>query len=248
MYNIILFSIVVSYSVLINSSFVFSFNKSNDFKIVNKKIEEKNKKRNYSINVNYPQIAGFKNKDAEKKFNEYVEYIVTKDVNAFKKDMNDWEGRAEMESTYEIADSIYYMSDDLISIRFDGFVYYSGAAHPLTFFYSLNYDLKNNSIIELSDIFQGEYLKQLSAICVEDLIRQQKEYLDNPDSSWILEGAGPKEENYKVFNFTKTYFLITFPVYQVASYAEGPKEVIINYGKLLPYIKTDGSLGRLVNE
>ena len=72
--------------------------------------------------------------------------------------------------------------------------------------------------------------------------------MDNPDSTWIKEGAGLNEENFKIFNFTKTNFLILFPVYQVASYAEGPKEVVVNYGKLLPYIRTDGCLGPLVNE
>jgi hypothetical protein len=234
--------------VLINSSCVFSIDKSDGYKIVHKKIEEKNKKKNYSINVTYPQIEGFSNEGVEKKFNEHVKYIVTKEVDSFRTDMNDWEGRAEMESSYEIADTLYYYSDDLISISFGGFTYYSGSAHPMTFFFSINYDLKNNSVIELSGIFQGDYLKQLSAICVEDLTKQLKEYNDNPDSSWILEGAGPKEENFKVFNFTKTYFLITFPVYRVAPYAEGPKEVIINFSKLLSYIKTDGPLGQFVNE
>ncbi len=248
MKKINVFLILLMFSFIVNVSCASERAGIQDYKIKQKEIKEKNKNQNYTINVRYPQIEGYKNSDVEKKFNEYLEYIVNKEVNAFKKDMADWEGKPEMESSYEIMDTVYYMSDDLISVRFNGFTYYSASAHPMTFFFSLNYDLKNNSVIEFSDIFTGDYLTQLSILCIENLLKQQAEYIENPDSTWLKEGAGPKEENFKIFNFTKTYFLIMFPVYQVASYAEGPKEVVINYGKLLPYIKTDGCLGPLVNE
>ena len=64
------------------------------------------------------------------------------------------------------------------------------------------------------------------------------------DMTWIKAGAGPKKENYSVFNFTKDKFIVTFPAYQVASYAEGPKEVAIPRSMLTSLIKKDGPLGK----
>ena len=149
--NILL--ILLMFSFIINVSCASQKAGLQDYKIKQKEIKEENKEKNYSINVSYTQIEGYKNKDNEKKFNEYVEYIIKKEIDAFKKDMADWEGRPEMESSYEITDTVYYMSDDLISIRFNGFTYYSGSAHPMTFFFSINYDLKNYGLLEFSDIF-----------------------------------------------------------------------------------------------
>lgn len=91
-------------------------------------------------------------------------------------------------------------------------------------------------------------MKSISEYCINDLIRQKNEYTDNPDVSWIDKGASPYAGNYEIFNFTDSFLLITFPVYQVASYAEGPKEVNVPFIKLKDYINMNGPLGPLVNK
>jgi hypothetical protein len=156
--------------------------------------------------------------------------------------MKTWEAPKDFSSEFEIADSVWFRSDDVISIRFDGYEYYAGAAHPLTFFYSAVYDLKNNKPVKLSDMFMGNYLKVISDYCIEDLVKQKNEYSDNPDISWVQEGASPKDSNYTVFNITENSLLVTFPVYQVASYAEGPKEVYVPFSVLKEVINPQGPL------
>jgi hypothetical protein len=136
------------------------------------------------------------------------------------------------------------MTNDVISILLNGYTMFAGAAHPNTFFYSINYDLKNNKVIKLSSLFEGSYLKVISDYCINNLKKQAQEYAPEADMTWIKEGAGPKKENYTVFNFTKDAFVVTFPAYQVASYAEGPKEVAIPLSLLTSLIKKDGSLSK----
>jgi hypothetical protein len=233
--------------------FAFTAFSTEKYKVIKKETKEKNKKYNYELNVRYPKLENVSDPNSNNlytNFNNYVKDVVDKEVKNFKKDIKTWESpMKDMPSSYEIYDTIIFNDDDLISVRLDGYYFYSGSAHPGTFFLAVNYDLKNDKIIVLKDIFSGDYLKIISELCISEIIKQQKEYIeDYIDSSWVISGAGPVEENFKVFNFTKTYFQITFPAYQVASYAEGPKDVVINYGKLLKVIKTDGALGKLVNE
>ena len=128
-----------------------------------------------------------------------------------------------------------------------GTKYYSGAAHPTTFFSSVNYNLVDNEPVTFSSLFKDNYLGKISDYCIKDLIRQKNEYApDNNDVTWIKEGAGPKEDNFEVFNVTDSLLHITFPVYQVASYAEGPKEVDIPYKDIISIIDKKGLLGFVI--
>ena len=245
MNRIILFTLLLFSFLLFKIDFVVASEfTGND--LVTKTIKEESKKLKYSINVSYHQLKGYNDKAAEDSFNKYVNDLIKSAVDTFKTDMQDWEAPKGFTSEYEIVDTVFFNFENLISVRFDGYTYYAGAAHPTTFFYSVCYDLKKNSALNLSDMFTGNYLKTISEFCVNDLIRQKNEYTDNPDVSWIDEGAAPKEENYKVFNFTDNSLLITFPVYQVASYAEGPKEVNIPYTKIMDVIDKKGPLNYVI--
>lgn len=218
---------------------------SSDYEITHESIQDSSSKYNYNVSVRYPQIKGFADKKTENDFNRYVKEFVTAQVDTFKYEMISWENPGlDASSAYELADTIYYNTNDVISIRLDGYTYFVGAAHPNTFFYSINYDLKNNKPIKLSSLFEGNYMKVISDYCIKDLTKQIQEYEQNPDMRWIKEGAGPKKENYAVFNFTNKEFIVTFPAYQVASYAEGPKEVAIPLSILDDVIDKKGMLGK----
>ena len=228
---------------------LFTFFTANSFasnyKLVQKEIKETNKEFNYTISVVYHQMEGYKDYSVQEGFNKYIYDMVNKSVKDFKRDMKGWPAIDTFQSEFDVADTIFFQNDNVISIRFDGYEYYSGSAHPTTFFISANYNLTENEQIQFSDLFTGNYLKTISEYCVQDLIRQKNEYTDNPDISWIKSGAGPKLDNYEVFNILDSSLLVTFAVYQVASYAEGPKEVNIPYIQLDKVIDNDGPLSRI---
>lgn len=227
--------------------FIFHLSFSASYKLVNKDLKDENKTKNYSISVQYPEMQGYNDNFVQDDFNKYVYDLVKKSVDDFKKDMMDWESHVDFQSDFEIGNTIFIQNENIISFRFDGYQYYSGSAHPSTFFISINYSLKDKGIVSFPSLFKGDYLKLISDICIKDLIRQKNEYApDNNDVSWINQGAGPKDENFHVFNISDTTLHITFPVYQVASYAEGPKEVDIRLPKIVKLLNNDGALGYLV--
>ncbi|MGH2575824.1 MAG: DUF3298 domain-containing protein [Ignavibacteria bacterium] len=233
---------IILFFVLLLNQCSFS---ADDYKIVYKKIGEENNALNYSIAVRYPQIKDMKNKDIQKNFNDYVYTLISNEVDTFKASMRQWESSMNYGSEFAISDTIFFKSDSLISIRFNGYSYYSGAAHPNTFFISLNYDLKQSKVLSLSDMFSEGYLKKISDICVDELT---KRFEAGADLNWINEGAGPKEDNFKVFNLTEKRLLITFHAYQVAPYVAGPQEVEINYSKLTDIINPSGPLAKFIKQ
>lgn len=234
-----LFILFIIFSLIFAGRNIFC----SDYEITHVTIEDSSAKYNYTVKVQYPQIKGYANKQTENDFNKYVREFVTAYIDTFKNEMKTWENPGiDASSDYEIVDTIYYRTNDVISILLDGYTYFTGAAHPNTFFYSINYDLKNNKVIKLPSLFKDDYLKVISKYCINDLEKQMKDYSPDIDYRWIKDGAGPKKENYRVFNFTDKEFIVTFQAYQVAAYVAGPQEVVIPLSVLSDVIKSDGPL------
>ncbi len=215
-----------------------------------KSIIDTNRQKNYIIGISYTQIRGL-GTASEKGYNNLAETMMQAHADSFRVWMRDWESPPgfEQESFYEVGDTALYADSKLISTLFYEFSYFSGAAHPNNYNFSLSYDLVNNREIGLGDLFTGDYLRVLSRICIEEVSKNKAEYDPNfnaKDDDWLQSGAGPDEKNFKVFNITKENFRITFPTYQVASYAEGPHTVEIPYEKMKDIIKPDGLLGSFV--
>lgn len=243
---------------VINYFFIFAFvigfstvSLSQDYAIVKKEITKSAKKpKKYEITISYPQIKGL-NTESERGFNSLIKNRMTAEKDSFVTWMKDWDVTTHVEndgSYYEINDTVLFMNKNLISTHFYVNTYFESAAHPNNWSYSINYDLVKNKEIELKDIFAGGYVKFISDYCIKEITKQKREYdstLTQPDD-FTLEGAGPKEENFKVFNFTKEGFLITFPTYQVGAYVEGPQEVMMRYSDLKDFVKPGGALASFV--
>ena len=223
---------------------------SQNYIIEYKGIKKENKEKKYEISIGYSQIKGLNN-SSEEGYNNLLKTFAEAQADTFKVWMEDWESPPDFEqgSFYDLNDTVLYSDSRIISTLFYELDYFAGAAHPNNNNYSFNYDLEKNKEITLGDLFQGNYLKLLSEICIEEIAKSKAEYDPNfntTEDDWLNSGAGPEEKNFKMFNITKDVFLITFPTYQVASYAEGPQTVEIPYDLLTTIIKPDGPLGKFV--
>lgn len=214
--------------------------------IAGKQIKENNKKLQYEIDVEYPQITGSTNPAAEK-FNQQARSLVTKEVSSFKADMV--ERAAEVietttESDLGIGYTVAIARDDLISIDFGVGGYYRGAAHPNTHSRVLNFDLKNGKPLRLADLFKpnARYLQAISDYCIKDLQKQSKARENSLDDESIREGAGPDPKNYQSWTITKRGLGINFDAYQVGPYVAGPQFVLVPYAAIKDIIKPDGPL------
>jgi len=219
--------------------------------LVSKQIKENNKKLNYKIDVQYPQLTGGSNPNLEK-FNQAARGAVTKKVAAFKKDMapeqgeNTEETRPEdsMGSDLTISYTVALAQDDLVSIDFEVGTYSQGAAHPNSYSETLNFDLKNGKSLKLADLFKpgAKYLQAIANYCIADLKKQATAKGLTPEE--IDKGAAAKADNYQGWTLTKKGVGIEFDPYQVGPYAAGPQFVVVPYSNLKDIINPDGPVGQ----
>jgi len=222
-----------------------------DVDLVSKQIKENNKKLNYQIAVQYPQLSGGNNPNLEK-FNQAARGAVTKKVAAFKKDMAPEEGENTEETRPEdsmgsdltISYTVVLAQDDLVSIDFEVGTYSQGAAHPNSYSETLNFDLKNGKALKLADLFKpgAKYLQAIANYCIADLKKQAAEKGLSPEE--IDKGAAAKADNYLGWTITKKGLGIEFDPYQVGPYAAGPQSVIVPYSNLKDLINPDGPIGQ----
>ena len=218
--------------------------------IAGKQIKENNKKLQYEIEVEYPQITGSSNPAVEK-FNQQAKAIVMDEVRVFRSAMAedaDEEIQTTTGSDLGMGYTVAIARDDLISIDFGVGGYYRGAAHPNTHSRVLNFDLKNGKPLRLADLFKpdAKYLKVISDFCIKDLQKQSKAHDNMLDDESILSGAGPNPKNYQSWTITRKGLGINFDAYQVGPYVAGPQFVLVPYSAIKDAIKPDGPLGMFV--
>lgn len=192
--------------------------------LIEKNIKEETAE--YIIDIKYPQI-NLPGAEA----NQKIKDLVRAQIDSFKNN-----GIEPAEENYLSGLYINYSAPfynvSLVSIIFDISVYFSGAAHPVSYIDTLNYDLKNNSILRLEDIFlpDSDYLKIISDYCVRKLTEKLEP--DDFTINWIYEGAGPKPENYQNVALSENGLIVLFEQYQVVSYAQGPQQIEIPYEEI----------------
>lgn len=205
---------------------------------------DKNKSQRYEMKTSLPRLVGDDKKTVEA-FDLAVDNLISDSIQEFrtfvadeaKRTAEDPGLRDSMPPNFlEIDHSVISSNRRYISILFS-FHSYTGGAHPNTFTRALNFDLEKRALISLDDLFKPGYLKVVSDYCVAELGK-----LKIGDADWIGKGAGPDRVNFKSWNIAPEGLMITFDAYQVASYAEGPQEVVVPFAVLKPFTLPGGFL------
>ena len=225
--------------------------------IISRQVKEKNKKLNYEIDAQYPQLTGVTDPNYDK-FNQNIRSLITRKVSDFKKEMTPSADEPAPDSANEtsteslgseitIGYEVALAKDDLIGVEFTVSSYSAGAAHPNSYTEVVNFDLKNGKALKLADLFQpnAKYLRTLSGYCIQELKKQQGADA-MLDDDWVQKGAAPELTNYDNWTITKKGLGITFDPYQVGPYAAGPQHVLVPYSALKDIIKPDGPVGQFV--
>ncbi len=219
-------------------------------RFVPRQIKQANRRLRYTITAKYPQALGAARDPRLAKFNQALRGVVLKEVGGFTKDFAAPEERmSDAGSYFEAEYNVTLATKDMISVWFGVSTFYEGAAHPNHNSKVFNYDLNTGKELKLADLFKpgSDYLKVISDYAVKDLTEQFRGEMsgEEPDTDWIREGAGPKEENYKSWNLSPKGLEINFDPYQVNSYAAGPKEVVIPLSALKDVLDPNGPLARM---
>lgn len=226
---------------------MISFTKT---QITTREFKESAKAKKAELSAEYPELSGNANAAG---FNLLAKARVMSSIAAFRKDLAaltaaDIKQMGEMGSYIDVGYNVEYADDDLISVNFSEETF-NGGAHPNHGTFTLTYDLKAGREIKLAELFKpgAKYLTTISTYVIRDLKgRKDPESGENRGLAQdvFADGAKPTADNYRNWNVTKKGLLITFPQYQVASYADGPQTVIVPYSYLKDIARPDGALAK----
>ena len=175
-----------------------------------KTIRDNSKEKRYSIDAEYPEIQGDSRFDG---FNREARSLVTKGCGRIQsgRDQRRASRRTTpaetQDSTLDVRYEVRYATDDLISVEFTESSYESGAAHGNSLTTVLNYDVKNNRKLALTDLFSAKnYLSVLANYCMKDL-RDRADDSDSMISEDMMKtGASPQADNYRAVAITEKGF------------------------------------------
>ena len=241
--NNIIKSLIVSLIVINVSSYSYAAGDKFYPKNINIATQaKKDVKINYEFKAEYPQLTNFPNLEVRNKVNQDIINNVNKQNESFLKQSNEYlkddpEGPKANVNELGISYNTYYLTNDIFSYLLNVFSIFNGSAHGSYYMVSYNYDLKTGNLIQLKDLFKDKvnYLKILSDYTTTAL--KAKGMVSKKDGGWLEDGTAPKIENFSSWNINKNSLIIHFQNYQVASYADGPQEVIIPLSKLKEYLK-----------
>jgi len=121
--------------------------------------------------------------------------------------------------------------------------YYTGGAHPNYMSKNLNFDLNNGKIIQLSDIFEGDYKNVLEKLAEKELRKQQDIPANAPLTDFLFETELKLNEN---FYLTLEGITFIYDPYEIAPYAFGTITLPIAFKDIKGIVKKDGLLAKMV--
>ena len=162
-------------------------------------------------------------------------------------DIVDKAGRVETNKYNLIVNVKNNKYNDVLSIHALSFAY-TGGAHYTREDESYVYDLKKEKYINFSDILVSDGFTNIEPIVLESLYDYAKEKDIILDEEWVKRGLSQSDSNYKYFYFSNQGLNITFPPYQVASWADGEITITIPYEKLGGILKSEYMDASLVTD
>jgi hypothetical protein len=119
-----------------------------------------------------------------------------------------------------------YKGERIVSYLFIVSYYHGGAAHPMTMYYSFNFDLQTKKAVAFDDYFDVKTKADTTY------------FIDNITKAINREGIYVSKLNDIDFNIENDTISFNFDDYEIASYAKGILQGRINKNKLNDRIKT----------
>ena len=231
-----------------------------DLAIAPVSLKEENVRSLFKIDVEYPQIKR-PGTSQQRAFNKYVKGLLTNDIQSFKAFCSNNRKYAngkqrDMEYFLGAHYEVLYADKNLISIKIteESFTGYLNSDYYLV---SINYDLKDGRLLNLSDLFipKTNYLKAVSELCIKELEGRdlscsgKSDFVKNSEVALaeMSEGASPKKENYQHWNITPNGIKVTFGEYQIGPGCLGLIDVEVPYNLLKERISSRSPLNAIVN-
>ena len=95
------------------------------------------------------------------------------------------------------------------------------------------------SVWEVDTLFDNfdDAILLLSEYCISRLLEPRGSGGVHRSRNSVESGAGPKRDNFKLFNIHPSGLLVTFQEYQIGGYAAGETELVIPYPLISRFLK-----------
>ena len=184
----------------------------------------------YDIKIDYDK-TGIKVLD--KKIEEFVDakrkdFIATVDES----------GRVETSKYNLIISATNTEYKNINSIHLLAFSY-TGGAHYVREDKSLVYDKVNKKYLSFDSILVPDGFNEIKPLILQSIYDYAKEKNIILNEEWVKSGTDYSDENYQNFSLDENGLNITFPPYQIASWADGEINISISYEKLDGILKEE---------
>jgi hypothetical protein len=176
-----------------------------DTKLISEKVDTN---RSYEISAEIPQIAKART-PATRKFNRWIRRKILGYVAEFRtleraagiSDKRKKLPPLHITESLELGYRVYYSDNRVLSLRLTHTVMAMGQMHPIDYYETINYDLKQGRTLRAADIFKRGYLRSLSD-------HSRRELHDTYDLSystddWVKEGTRPIPDNFASWTFCR---------------------------------------------
>src|SRR6266540_3875151 len=121
--------------------------------------------------------------------------------------------------------AVTHFSESCVSLRYAVNEFGYGAMHSNWWYRTVTALRKPLTILRFEVLFApgSDFVARISTYAVDSLLKSHETF----DSDWVRRGAGPDPDNFRDFNVGDDGLLLTFPPYQVASWADGPQQVTV---------------------
>lgn len=188
--------------------------------------EIKQEGNGYRLSIFYPETKF-------KKLNIQIQERIKKEKKDFLEKVKEVENILEGKTcTFDITFN-QYEYQDYLSFAFEITVYLCGA-HPNNYYFTVNYDTKNNEMITVETMLKKDsaFLDKLAKESY-DILKEEKQVKEYSNEDYLKEGLKAIQSNYENFIFDKDKLIVFINRYQIAPYVAGNFEVRIPYGKIM---------------
>ena len=193
-----------------------------------------------TITLNFPRLTLANKPSAATAFNQAVEAQIKNYVKIFLAELenNDDLGLPPEEYVNFLEVSVYprMNNDRVVSVVLAADTFLAGLAHPNRRTASFNFDLEQERVIVLKDLFVNDtpYLDRLASTTIAQLKKQPDAHgeMTDYDEDWLQGGAGPDERNYHTVSIAPEGLYVTFDPYDIGPYSGGSSEVLLTYDQL----------------
>jgi hypothetical protein len=195
-------------------------------------------KAGYTIDLAYPEFVGAR----FAALNQFAADDVRRRADALAAEWsaNGAAARAFWPSTATQSFEVPLATDRLVTVDFEDHRFNSGAAHGLPSSWSVLFDLQRGRPLGVDDLFHGDGWVEIATQLAETELRNRlgRDFQGNRDA---IHDVVVRIESW---SFRKGEAVITFPVYTVAAYVNGPQKVTVPYERLAASLRADAALPR----